>query len=38
MRGFMPVAKKVREYNGKKWEKTGHDLDFVFKSTTVRLK
>ena len=30
MRGFMPVAKKVREYNGKKWEETGHDLDFVF--------
>ena len=30
MRGFMPKAKKVREYNDKKWEKTGHDLDFVF--------
>jgi hypothetical protein len=30
MRGFMPKAKKVKEYAGKKWEKTGHDLDFVF--------
>lgn len=27
---FMPVASKVREYNGKKWEETGHDLDYVF--------
>lgn len=30
MRGFRPEAKKVKEYNDKKWEKTGHDLDFVF--------
>jgi hypothetical protein len=30
MRGFMPKARKVKEFNGKKWEKTGHDLDFVF--------
>lgn len=30
MRGFMPKGKKVKEYNGRKWEKTGHDLDFVF--------
>lgn len=30
LRGFMPKAKKVKEYNGKKWEETGHDLDFVF--------
>lgn len=30
MRGFMPVASKVREYEGTKWERTGHDLDFVF--------
>ncbi len=35
MRGFMPVASKVREYNGKKWEKTGHDLDFVFKRDNI---
>lgn len=30
MRGFMPKSKKVKEYNGIKWAKTGHDLDFVF--------
>ncbi|MCX5855775.1 MAG: hypothetical protein NTZ24_14600 [Deltaproteobacteria bacterium] len=30
MRGFLPKAKKVKEFNDKKWEKTGHDLDFVF--------
>lgn len=35
MRGFMPKAKKVKEYNGKKWEKTGHDLDFVFSRNGV---
>ena len=35
MRGFMPVASKVREYNGKKWENTGHDLDFVFKRDNI---
>lgn len=35
MRGFMPVASKVREYKGKKWEKTGHDLDFVFKRDNI---
>jgi hypothetical protein len=31
MRGFMPAGTKIREYKGKKWEKTGHDLDFIFK-------
>lgn len=35
MRGFMPKAKKVKEYNDKKWEKTGHDLDFVFERDGV---
>lgn len=30
LRKFMPEAQKVKEYNGKKWTKTGHDLDFVF--------
>jgi len=35
MRGFMPKAKKVKEYNDKKWEKTGHDLDFVFRRDGV---
>jgi hypothetical protein len=28
--GFMPVAEKVRSYNGTHWTTTGHDLDFVF--------
>lgn len=35
MRGFMPAATKVKEYNGKRWEKTGHDLDFVFKRDSI---
>ncbi len=30
MKGFMPDALKVKEYKGKKWVRTGHDLDFVF--------
>jgi len=30
LRGFMPAATKVKEYKGKRWDKTGHDLDFVF--------
>ena len=30
MRGFMPAAVKVKDYEGKKWVKTGHDLDFIF--------
>lgn len=28
--GFMPKGKKVREYNGRKWTKSGHDLDRIF--------
>lgn len=28
--GFIPTAKKVREYKGKQWTATGHDLDRVF--------
>lgn len=35
LRGFMPLGKKVREYKGKKWEKTGHDLDFVFERDNI---
>lgn len=31
-KGFMPVGEKVREWNGKRWEKSGHDLDFVFQN------
>jgi hypothetical protein len=34
-RGFLPVAEKVKEYNGKKWEETGHDLDFVFRKDNL---
>ncbi len=34
-RGFMPVSEKVSEYNGKKWLKTGHDLDYVFKRDDI---
>jgi hypothetical protein len=29
-KGFMPVGEKVKEWNGKPWEKSNHDLDFVF--------
>jgi len=29
-KGFRVRAEKVREFNGKKWERTGHDLDYVF--------
>ncbi len=28
--GFMPVARKVQEYEGRRWEKTEHDLDRVY--------
>lgn len=28
--GFMPKATNVREYGGKEWTETGHDLDRVF--------
>jgi len=30
LRGFLPEGTKITEYNGKKWEKTGNDLDFIF--------
>jgi len=29
-KGFRIKGEKVRDFNGKRWEKTGHDLDFVF--------
>ncbi len=35
MRVVMPLASKVKIFNGKKWEKTGHDLDFVFRRDGV---
>lgn len=30
LNGFLPIGMKVKEFDGKKWEETGHDLDFVF--------
>jgi len=30
MHKFMPMEEKVKEYNGRKWTQTGHDLDFIF--------
>lgn len=35
MRGFMHKATKVKEYEGRRWEKTGHDLDFVFEKDGI---
>jgi hypothetical protein len=35
LRGFMPMKSKVKEYYGKKWIKTGHDLDFVFSRDNI---
>lgn len=35
MRGFMPVTTKVREHRGRRWEKTGHDLDFIFEKDNI---
>jgi predicted RecB family endonuclease len=35
LKGFIPGGMKVREYNGRKWDKTDHDLDFVFKKDGV---
>jgi len=28
--GFMPVAAEVREWQGRKWDQSGHDLDRIF--------
>jgi hypothetical protein len=30
LKGFIPKEKKVQSYGGIKWEKSGHDLDYVF--------
>lgn len=35
LKGFVPKDKKVRSYGGVKWERTGHDLDFVFEKDEV---
>ena len=34
-KGFKVTGQKVKEYNGKKWTKTGHDLDFVFEKDGI---
>lgn len=34
-RGFIPAHKKVTEYAGKKWDKTKHDLDYIFEKDNV---
>jgi hypothetical protein len=28
--GFMPIARNVREYNGRRWERTNHNLDRIY--------
>jgi hypothetical protein len=35
LKGFVPKGKKVSSYGGVKWEKSGHDLDFVFEKDGV---
>jgi len=30
LKGFIPLGKEVKEFNSKRWEKTGHDLDYIF--------
>ena len=35
LKGFVPKDKKVSSYGGVKWEKSGHDLDFVFEKDGV---
>ncbi len=35
LKGFMPTQKKVRSYGGRKWTKSGHDLDYVFEKDGV---
>ncbi len=35
LRRFITEGTKVKEYNGKKWDKTNHDLDFVFQRDGV---
>ena len=35
LRGFSPMGKKVKAYKGVTWEKSGHDLDFVFEKDGV---
>jgi hypothetical protein len=35
LRGFMPVGTKVKEYKGKRWTKTDHNLDFIFERDRI---
>ena len=35
LRGFMPAGTKIKEYEGRRWTRTGHDLDFVFKRDRI---
>lgn len=30
LRGFRPVGTRIKNFEGKTWRETGHDLDFVF--------
>ncbi len=34
-RRFVPIRKKVAEYNGKKWVKSKHDLDYIFSKDNI---
>lgn len=33
--GFLPVQKKVKDYNGRSWTRTNHDLDYIFKKDNI---
>jgi len=35
LKGFVPKAKKVSSYGGVTWDKSGHNLDFVFEKNGV---
>jgi hypothetical protein len=34
-RGFIPIQKEVKTYNGKEWTKSSHDLDYVFVKDSI---
>ena len=34
-KGFRVIAEEAREFQGKKWEKTEHDLDFIFERDEI---
>jgi hypothetical protein len=33
--GFLPFQKKVRDYNGRSWTNSNHDLDYIFKESNI---